>query len=114
MNLDYVSFRHLSEIEDSIKIHGRFLQRKEKTPKIEVFEITDVYEDMIAGFVIYLDGKEFLFKEIENSFEFLDEHPFKLDIHEKLFEEFSMESSSDRIFYIKPIYQTSKQPINQG
>lgn len=81
--LKHHSFLTADQIQKAIDKHGRFLQKKEKLPKIEVFEITNInFENKL----IFLNGDSYFISEVEKDYEFLDEHPFKIK-RQLIFEE---------------------------
>lgn len=71
----HIPFLSIKEIEDAIKIHGRFIQKINKSKKVEVFEITNIFAKDF-NILIELDkGKSGIYslKELEKAYEFLDE-----------------------------------------
>lgn len=73
-------FHTIREIKNAMKIHGGFLQKKNRDSKIETFEITNIYREGIdLKIIIELDnGRSGYFDvyQIYKNFEFLDETSF--------------------------------------
>lgn len=80
-------FKSKKQIKKAIEEHGRFVQKKEKALKIEVFEITKIM--VLQKYkVIYIEldkGKGGLYRlcEMEEQFEFLDKSPFYGELNDK-------------------------------
>lgn len=86
----YIKLENKKEVDEAIKEHGRFLQRKNKSLKIEVFEITKVFVNSQNVFLELDKGKSgtFPLKIVEKEFEFLDETPLVNTVSLKLGENY--------------------------